>query len=104
MDDRLDRYARLAVEVGINVQPGQTLLVLAMIEHAPLVRAITAAAYDAGARYVDVAYADQHVRKAHIEAASDDMLAYATPWSVQRVRELGEQGGALISISGNPEP
>jgi aminopeptidase len=104
MDDRLDRYARLAVEVGLNVQPGQTVLVVGMIEHAPLVRAITNAAYDAGARYVDVGYSDQHVRKQHIRAASDEMLAYATPWSVQRVRELGEQGGALISISGNPEP
>ena len=104
MDDRLDRYARLAVEVGLNVQPGQTLLVLAMVEHAPLVRAITNAAYDAGVRYVDVGYADQHVRKEHIRTARDEMLAYATPWSVQRVRELGEQGGALISIAGNPEP
>jgi aminopeptidase len=104
VDDRLDRYARLAVEVGLNVQPGQTVLVFAMIEHAPFVRAITNAAYDAGARYVDVAYADPHVRKEHIRTASDEMLAYATPWSVQRVRELGEQGGALISIAGDPEP
>jgi aminopeptidase len=104
VDDRLTRYARLAVKVGLNLQPGQTLVVVGQLEHAPLVRAIASEAYDAGARYVDVAYADQHVRKAHIAAASDDMLAYSPPWAVQRMRELGAEGGALCSISGNPEP
>ena len=35
-DDRLARYARLAVRVGLNLQPGQTLAVNALLEHAPL--------------------------------------------------------------------
>ena len=48
------RYAELAVRVGANVQKGQTVFVTTQIEHAPLARAITRAAYGAGARYVDV--------------------------------------------------
>ncbi|HZT14412.1 MAG TPA: aminopeptidase [Gaiellaceae bacterium] len=103
-DNRLERYARLAVRVGLNLQPGQTLAVNALLEHAPLVRAITAAGYEAGARYVDVHYVDQHVRRAHIELAPEDVLDYSPPWLVQRYRELGETGGALCAISGNPEP
>jgi aminopeptidase len=101
---RLERYAQLAVKVGVNLQPGQLLAVNALLEHAPLVRAITREAYAAGARYVDVLYTDQHVRRAHIEAAPPEDLGYSPPWLVERMRKLGEAGGALCSISGNPEP
>jgi len=103
-NERLQRYARLAVRIGLNLQPGQVLAVNALIEHAPLVRAITREAYEAEARYVDVFYSDQHVRRAHIEAAAPEELAYSPPWLVERLRRLGENGGALCSISGNPEP
>ena len=103
-DERLERYARLTVQVGLNLQPGQTLGVNALIEHAPLVRAISREAYSAGARYVDVLYTDQHVRRAHIAGAADDQLGYSPPWLVQRLRQFGETGGALVAITGNPEP
>ncbi|MGH3001787.1 MAG: aminopeptidase [Gaiellaceae bacterium] len=103
-DERLERYARLAVRVGLNLQPGQTLAVSALVEHAPLARAIARQAYDAGAGYVDVLYADQHVRRAHIASAPDDRLGCSPEWLVERLRRLGEDGGALCSITGNPEP
>jgi aminopeptidase len=103
-DQRLEIYARLAVQVGLNLQPGQTLGVNALIEHAPLARAIARQAYESGARYVDVLYSDQHVRRAHIAAAADDALGYSPPWLVSRLREFGETGGALVAITGNPEP
>lgn len=101
---RLASYARLAVQVGLNLQPGQVLGINALVEHAPLARAIAREAYTAGARYVDVLYSDQHVRRAHIELADDDLLGYSPPWLVSRLRELGEDGGALCAITGNPEP
>jgi aminopeptidase len=103
-DQRLETYAQLAVQVGLNLQPGQTLGVNALIEHAPLVRAIARQAYEAGARYVDVLYTDQHVRREHIALASDDQLGFSPPWLVTRLRELGETGGALVAITGNPDP
>jgi aminopeptidase len=102
--DRLEQYARLTVQVGVNVQPGQTLAVNALLEHAPFVRAIAREAYVAGAKYVDVLYTDQHVRRAHIALADDELLGYSPPWLVTRLRELGELGGALCAITGNPEP
>src|SRR5436305_3754593 len=103
-DERLAAYARLAVQVGLNLQPGQTLGINALIEHAPLVRAIAREAYAAGADYVDVLYSDQHVRRAHIERAEDEKLGYSPGWLVRRLRELGEIRGALCAITGNPEP
>lgn len=102
--ERLAAYARLAVRVGLNLQPGQRLAINALIEHAPLVRAVARESYEAGAQYVDVLYSDQHVRRAHIEHAGDDELGWSPPWLVQRLDDLGRDGGALLAISGNPEP
>src|SRR3954467_13171621 len=101
---RLSAYARLAVQVGVNLQPGQRLAVNAMLEHAPLARAVAAEAYAAGASYVDVYYSDQHVRRSHIDRAPDDALGWSPPWLVERLTKLGEDGGALLAITGNPEP
>jgi aminopeptidase len=102
--DRLQRYARLAIEVGVNLQPGQILGLNAGVEHLPLVRAIAEEAYRHGARYVDVQLTDQHVRRVHIERAEESELGFSPPWFVRRYKELGRTGGALMAITGAAEP
>jgi aminopeptidase len=101
---RLHAMAELAVKVGANVAEGQNVLVAALIEHAPLARAIADVSYELGARYVDVAYADQHVRRSMIEKGSDEILEWSPDWAVKRIDDLGKEHGALISITGDPEP
>ena len=103
MTQRLDDYAELIVRVGANVQPGQTLYVTALVEHAPLVRALGRAAYGAGARLVDVRYVDNHLRRSFIEHAAEEDLSETTPWLMARTEALAD-GGALIMIAGDPEP
>jgi len=101
--DRLERYAELIVRVGANVQPGQTLFVSALVEHVELARALTRAGYDAGARYVDVRYGDQHVRHAMVEYADDDVLVDTPEWLVVQAKAMGDNA-ALVMIAGDPEP
>jgi aminopeptidase len=103
-EERLERYARLAVEVGSNVGEGQVVWVIALPEHAPLARAIARVAYEKGASYVDVDYTDQHVRRARIERAPEDTLGWTPPWALARVDHVMEKRGALIQIVGDPEP
>jgi aminopeptidase len=103
-DERLEAYADLAVRVGANVAPGQDVAVDAQVEHAPLARAVARAAYRAGARRVDVLYGDKYVLGTKIELADEEQLGWSPPWIVQRITELGESGGALISIAGDPDP
>jgi aminopeptidase len=103
-DERLERYARLAVEVGSNVGEGQVVWVAGLPEHAPLARAIARVAYEKGARYVDVEYSDQHVRRARIELAPDDSLGWTPPWMLAKVDHVSGERGALIQIVGDPEP
>jgi aminopeptidase len=101
---RLGTYAQLAIEVGLNLVPGQDLQITAMLEHHPFVRALAETAYAAGARYVDVNYVDQHVTRARIKHAPEDSLDWAAPHQIQQIEDLGARRGALVSITGNPEP
>jgi aminopeptidase len=103
-DERLERYAELAVRVGANLQPGQPLGVLASVEHAPLARALARAAYRHGASYVDVFYLDSHVKRALIEHGPDEALTWTSPWALTRVRNLLDGRGAFIRVTGDPEP
>jgi aminopeptidase len=98
----LPAYADLIVRVGTNVQPGQTLLINALLDHAPLVRELSEAGYRAGARFVDVTYIDMHVRRSFIEHAAEEDLTYTQPWTLARSSSL--DGNALIMIAGDPEP
>jgi aminopeptidase len=102
LDQRLERYAELAVRVGANVQKGQTLFVAGMLAHAPLLRAMARAGYAAGARYVDVSFVDQHIRRAMIEFGPNDALQHTPEWLKERARAL--EGNAMLATTGDPEP
>ena len=103
-DTRLRRYAELAVRVGANVAPGQLVEIYGLVEHAALVRELARASYEAGARYVDVLYADNHVRRALIELGAEEMLDYSPPWLLSRARTWSAERGATIALAGDPEP
>ncbi len=104
MNGRIDRYAELAVRVGANVQPGQLVEVVGRVEHADVARAVAREAYKAGARYVDVYYSDQHLRRALIEGAPDEMLSWTPPWLLERAKEVGDERAAVVALTGDAEP
>jgi len=103
-ENLLQKYADLVVRVGANVQQEQDVVIFALVEHAPFARALAAAAYEAGARYVGAAYGDQHVKRELIVHASDDVLEWSPPWELERINHLAREGGAMISITGDPNP
>jgi len=101
---REDRYAELAVRVGANVQSGQLVEVIARVEHATVARAVTRAAYRAGAAFVDVYYSDQHIRRALIENAADELLSWTPPWLLNRAKQVGDERAAVVALTGDAEP
>ena len=58
-EKNLDKYAKLAIKVGVNIQEGQTLLVRSPIECAPFVRKVVKHAYEAGAKNVHIEWSDE---------------------------------------------
>jgi aminopeptidase len=99
VNSRLEKYARLAVRTGANVQPGQTLLVEADVEHTGLARAIANEAYAAGAGYVDVLYRDPWLRRALVAGGPDESLEHTPSWMTERVNRAAADGAAIIGIS-----
>ncbi len=101
----LERLAALAVRIGANVQPGQVVTVNGQVGgHEPLVRAIAAEAYRAGAKFVDVAWFDPLVKRARLEHAAEDSLDFVPPWLGARMLALGESRAAAISLVGQTTP
>src|SRR3954470_10914653 len=96
----IEDYARLVVHVGVDVQPGQDVIVHAEIDHAPFVRALVAEAYRAGARLVDVDYRDPYVRRALVAEGSGESLGATPPWVVARLADAAGDGAAVINVSG----
>jgi aminopeptidase len=103
-ENLLKRYAELVVRVGANVAEGQDVAIYAYVEHAPFARALAAAAYEAGARYVTAQYADQYVKRELIVHGTDDVLEWSPPWELERLEHFARVGGATISIAGDPNP
>jgi aminopeptidase len=100
----LERYAKLIVEVGANIQRDQQVLVIAAPTSAPLVRAIAAECYERGARFVDPWYFDPHVKRVRAIEADPDTLEFVPRWYPKRLLEVGEAHGSRISISPNMPP
>jgi aminopeptidase len=97
------RLAELAVS-GANVQPGQLVGVTSYVGKEGLTRQIARAAYRRGARYVDVLYFDQWLKRARLELADESTLDYVPPWMTQRLLQLSDEHGARISLSGPQAP
>ena len=60
---RQEKYARLLIEVGLNVQKGQDLIISCPIECAPFARMCADAAYDVGCREVTMNWVDEYLTR-----------------------------------------
>jgi aminopeptidase len=102
-EKRLERLADLAV-FGANVQEGQYVGVTSYIGKEALTRKVAHAAYLRGARYVDVLYFDQWVKRERIASAPDETLEFVPPWLLERLRYLSDEHAARITLSGPHAP
>lgn len=102
----LEKYAEVVVRVGLNLQPGQRLLIGAPVlgipgvplEAVPLVRLIAAKAYEAGARLVDVMWNDDALRRIRFEHAPRDSFEAYPTWRADAMYEFAQSGDAVLAI------
>ena len=103
-DATLERFAELIVRFAANVQRGQIVAIGTEPGKLELTRAVAAAAYRAGAKYVDVTQFDVHLKRARILHADEETLDYVPPWLGERVLALGEHRAARIGLTGPSAP
>lgn len=100
----LDRYAELAVRIGVNLQKDQILYISAPIVAADYVRRVVTKAYAAGAADVIVDWSDEAVTRARFDLAPDAAFETFPDWQVQKMTTLAEKGAAFMTVySQNPD-
>ncbi|MGO3364765.1 MAG: aminopeptidase, partial [Leuconostoc falkenbergense] len=98
LETQLNKYAELIVKKGVNVQPGQTIILYAAVDEAYFARKIVAAAYEAGAREVVMEWSDQTIAKAFLDHAPEDRLTTVPNYTIAKANELMDQYASRISL------
>lgn len=102
--EKLEKYAELAVKVGINIQPGQTLVINAPLAAADLTRAAAKKAYEAGAKNVHVEWNDEQLTRIRFDHAPLEAFEEYPLWKAKGYEELAENGAGFLSIvAQNPD-
>ena len=100
----LDEYAKLAIKVGVNIQPGQTLLVRSPIECASFVRKAVKHAYDCGAKNVHIEWSDDECTLIKYLNAPDETFNEYPKWTADQYVDIAKEGGAFLTVyAQNPD-
>ncbi|HMF69743.1 MAG TPA: aminopeptidase [Phyllobacterium sp.] len=98
---KLDRLAEVAIKIGLQLQPGQDLLVTAPLAAVPLVRRITEHAYKAGAGLVTALYSDEETTLMRYRNAPDDSFDRATGWLFEGMAKAFSANTARLAVAGD---
>ena len=105
-DELLKKYADFIVRVGVNPQPGQTMIIRCPLEAAPLARLCVRSGFEAGARDVQVDWSDNAISRTRMELGSEEALTDSKPYQLRRYLDYAESEGSvcvLHLIADDPE-
>ena len=94
----LKKYADFIVRVGVNPQPGQTLVINCCLEAAPLARLCVRSAYEAGARDVLVNWSDNDISRSRMELGSEEALTDFKSYQLRRYLDYAESEGGVCVL------
>lgn len=95
----LKNYAKLAVEIGVNLQKNQLLVINSPIECAALAREIANSAYDAGAKDVFIRYNDEQFSRIRFLKADISVFGGFPEWRRESYMYYADKGAAFITIA-----
>lgn len=102
-EQKLDRLAEVAVQVGLGLAPGQELVMTATLDTLPLVRRINEQAYKAGAKFVSTLLTDEESTLLRYQYGSNESFDYAPAWLYEGMATAFRNGSARLAIAGgNP--
>jgi aminopeptidase len=102
-DEKLDRLAAVAVNVGLGLARGQELVMTAPLEALPLARRVTEHAYKAGASLVTTLFTDEQATLMRFRHAPDESFDRVADWLQNGLASAYRGGAARLAITGgNP--
>ena len=97
------KYAYTLARVGLNVQPGQTVLVEAAIEGAYFTPIFAEECYKIGASNVVIHYLDEPNLKVAAKYRSNEDVRKVEPWESLQCTQYLDEGACYIRLEGvNP--
>lgn len=100
----LEKYVRLIVKSGINIQKNQTLVIISSIECASFVRMIAKTAFEEGARDVVLEWNDELLSKIKYLYAPEEIFEEFPEWQKNFYISYAKEGAAFLTIDAkNPE-
>lgn len=84
----LQEYAKLIATMGVNVQPGQEVIIEAELDQPEFVTELVKACYEAGARAVRVDWQHQPVALLHALHRSPEALGEMREWEKVRLQDM----------------
>src|ERR1700691_3703306 len=104
-EQKLDRLAQVAVNVGLGLERGQELVMTATLDALPLARLITEQAYKAGASLVTTLFTDEQSSLLRYRYADDAGFDTAAGWLYDGIAAAFRSGAARVAIAGGePSP
>jgi aminopeptidase len=99
-----DEYARLAVEIGANVQKDQLVLVSADVTNREDALLVAEACYERGASDVKIRFLDRQAERLRLDRASETQLSTVPKDLKFTYDRLVEESGATIFLMGDEDP
>ncbi|WFA07973.1 aminopeptidase [Tissierella sp. Yu-01] len=104
LEKNLEKYAELAVKVGINLQEKEGLIIAGNTDTLPLVRKIAKKAYEAGAKHVELLLDDDDISLMRYTYGKDFVFDDYPQWKVNALEEMYKDNyHHLIVKAPNPE-
>ena len=99
MQKKFEEYAKLLVEVGVNIQKDQNLILNCPVDCAWFARLCAKAAYAAGCREVVMAWTDDQLGREKYLHASDSVFDTVPEWRIRFSTDYAREGAAFLSIA-----
>lgn len=99
MNKRIENFAKLAVEFGVNVKEGEDVLITSPVESPELCRLIAKAAYEKGARNVAIDWKDDTITRLTYEYQDQETLNEVPDWKIEKLDyQIAQKKSNRISI------
>lgn len=96
---KLSDYAKLIVNVGINVQKGEPLVISSPIEGIEFTRLLAKHAYETGASEVHVNWNDEVLTRLKYENAPMEIFESYPLWHAEGMVDYAKRGAGFVSIA-----
>lgn len=99
LKEKLNKYAKLCIKVGINIKKDQPLVINSPIEALDFVRLLAENAYEEGASEVHVNWNDEELTKLKYRHSPMEIFENYPQWRADGLVDYAKKGAGFISIS-----